>query len=102
MGKVEKVEKFYCYMLLCNDNTIYTGYTTNLKNRLKNHNSGFGGRYTSTRRPCLLAYYEEYDDKSSAMKREYFIKHHLTRKDKLQMIRGMGILETEGKIWEII
>lgn len=72
-------------MLICSDNTIYSGYTVNLSNRLKNHNLGTASKYTRTRRPVKLAYYEEFDTKSEAMKREAYYKS-LARCEKLIMI----------------
>lgn len=74
-------------MLICSDNTIYSGYTVNLSNRLKNHNLGTASKYTRTRRPVRLAYYEEFDTKSEAMKREAYYKS-LDRCEKLIMIEA--------------
>lgn len=78
----------FVYILECSDGTFYTGYTNDLQNRLKTHNSGKGAKYTRTRIPCKIVYYEIFSDKSSAMKREYQIKHNLTRKDKETLIRS--------------
>lgn len=71
----------YTYMLLCADNTYYTGWTTNLARRIAAHNKGTGARYTRARLPVVLAYAEIYETKSKAMKREAAIKK-LTRKEK--------------------
>ena len=76
----------YVYILECADNTLYTGYTDDLEKRLAAHNAGRGAKYTRSRLPCRLVYAEEYEDKSEAMKREWFIKHKLTREKKLAMI----------------
>ena len=71
--KVQK--KHYCYMVRCKDNSLYSGYTTDLERRVWEHNnSDKGAKYTRTRRPCVLAYYEEYADRSTAMKREAELK----------------------------
>lgn len=78
--------KHYCYILTCSDGTLYTGYTNNLEKRLKAHNDGKGAKYTKCRRPCTLSYYEEFDTKREAMQREFYIKHSLSRKDKLKLI----------------
>lgn len=75
----------YVYILCCSDNTLYTGWTTDLTKRLKTHNSGKGAKYTRCRLPVELAYYEEFEDKSSALKREYGIKQ-LSRAEKLKLI----------------
>lgn len=71
----------YTYMLNCRDNTYYTGYTTDLEKRIKAHNEGKGAKYTKGRGPVELIYYEEYEDKHSAMRREWEIKR-LTRSEK--------------------
>ena len=76
----------YCYILKCSDNTLYTGYTNDLDNRLKAHNSGNGAKYTKTRLPVELVYYEEYPTKEEAMSREWHIKHKMTREEKLKLI----------------
>ena len=76
----------YVYILKCSDNTLYTGYTNNLNNRLKVHNSGKGAKYTRTRLPVKLVYFEQYETKSEAMKREYSIKR-LTRQEKIKLIK---------------
>lgn len=77
---------FYVYILRCNDDTLYTGYTVDLKNRLKRHNQGLGAKYTRGRRPVRLVYFEEIKDKGDALRREYYIKS-LTRNQKLNLIR---------------
>lgn len=75
----------FVYILECNDHTLYTGWTTDLNNRVSTHNRGKGAKYTRARLPVQLVYYETFEDKSSAMKREYEIKH-LSRKDKDDLI----------------
>lgn len=64
----------YTYIVKCSDETLYTGWTNNLEKRLRAHNSGKGAKYTKNRRPVELVYFEEYDTKQEAMKREYAIK----------------------------
>ena len=76
----------YTYIVKCSDETPYTGWTNNLKKRLEAHNSGKGAKYTKNRRPVELVYFEEYDTKQEAMKREYAIKQ-LPREKKLALIR---------------
>jgi len=76
----------YVYILECADNTLYTGYTNNLERRINLHNSGKGAKYTRGRTPVKLRYFEEYQTKSEAMKREYAIKQ-LRRQDKLKLIK---------------
>lgn len=71
----------YTYILKCNDGTYYTGWTNNLEKRLKDHNDGNGAKYTKPRRPVELIYYEVFETKEEAMRREYAIKR-LTRAEK--------------------
>lgn len=80
---------FYTYLLKCADGTLYCGYTNNLDKRVKTHNEGKGAKYTKVRRPVTLVYYEQYEDKSQAMSREWHIKK-LTRTQKEDLIRGAG------------
>lgn len=75
----------YTYILKCNDDTLYTGWTNNLEKRIKDHNDGKGAKYTKTRRPVELVYYEKFETKEEAMKREYAIKQ-LTREEKKTLI----------------
>jgi len=76
---------FFVYILRCSDNTLYTGWTTDLNRRLKCHNSGKGAKYTRCRLPVKIVYYENLPDKSSALKRECEIKK-LSRAKKLLLV----------------
>lgn len=75
----------YTYMVKCRDQSLYTGYTTDLDRRVQTHNSGKGAKYTRSRLPVSLVYYESYETKTLAMQREYEIKQ-LTRRKKLKLI----------------
>ncbi len=75
----------YTYIVECRDGTFYTGWTNHLEERVESHNKGKGAKYTRSRLPVKLVYYETYASKKEAMKREYEIKR-LTRKDKLALI----------------
>lgn len=77
----------FVYVLECADGTLYTGWTTNIKRRLEEHNTGRGARYTRGRRPVTLAYWEEAADRSAAQRREAAIRR-LRRSAKLDLIRG--------------
>lgn len=74
----------YVYIVECSDNTYYTGWTNNLESRIEAHNNGTGAKYTKARRPVVLKYFEQFNTKSEAMKREYQIKQ-LTRKEKVDL-----------------
>ncbi len=75
----------YVYILLCSDNTLYTGWTNDLDNRVAVHNDGTGAKYTKARLPVKLIYSEEFNTKSEALKREHEIKS-MRREDKLKLI----------------
>lgn len=75
----------FVYILKCNDDSLYTGWTNDLQRRLKAHNTQRGAKYTKSRTPVTLVYYEVYDSKSEALKREYEIKQ-LSRAKKLELI----------------
>ncbi|MEW6027700.1 MAG: GIY-YIG nuclease family protein [Planctomycetota bacterium] len=72
------------YILECKDHSYYTGITNDLEQRLSDHNSGKGAKYTRHRRPVILIYTETYPDKITANKREIEIKRmSRARKGKL-------------------
>lgn len=73
------------YILKCNDNSLYTGWTNDITHRLKMHNEEKGAKYTRGRGPVELVYLEEFETKQEAMSREAKIKR-LTRKEKLLLI----------------
>ena len=83
----------YTYILRCSDGTLYTGWTNDLDKRLKAHNSGHGAKYTRSRTPVELAYYEEFETKEEAMRRERQIKE-LSRMWKIRLlgINGSALL----------
>ena len=76
----------YTYILKCKDDSLYTGWTNDLKKRITSHNAGKGAKYTTARRPVELVYYEEFQTREEAMKREYAIKQ-LSRKEKEALIK---------------
>ena len=80
----------YTYILKCADDTLYCGWTNDLEKRLEAHNSGKGAKYTRSRLPVELIYYEEFETKEEAMSREYHIKK-LPREKKLELIRKSEI-----------
>lgn len=76
----------YTYIVKCADDTLYTGWTNCLRRRLEAHNGGKNGaKYTKTKRPVTLVYYEGFATKEEAMRREYEIKQ-LTREKKLKLM----------------
>ena len=80
----------YVYILSCSDNTLYTGWTNDLERRINVHSSGKGAKYTRGRLPVKLVYFEKFNDKKLAMKREYEIKR-LSREEKLKLIKDWNV-----------
>jgi putative endonuclease len=65
---------YYVYIILCEGNSLYTGYTNNLNSRIKLHKKGKAARYTKTHRPKKLVHVEEFHSRAEAMRREKRIK----------------------------
>ncbi len=74
----------YTYIVRCADGTLYTGWTNDIEKRLQAHNSGGGAKYTRSRLPVSLVYYESYETKEEAMSREWHIKR-MTRAQKTKL-----------------
>ncbi len=81
---------FWVYMLECADGSLYTGWTPDLENRLRQHNAGRGSKYVRSRLPAQLRYTESYDTRNEAMRREYALKK-LSRSEKIMLIENAGI-----------
>jgi putative endonuclease len=54
------MDENYTYIVRCADGTLYTGWTNDLKKRIKAHNAGKGAKYTKIRRPVELVYFERF------------------------------------------
>lgn len=83
-------KKYYTYVLLNEDNSLYCGYTDDVEKRFQAHLEGRGAKYTRAHKPLKIVYQKEFDTKSEAMKEEYRIKH-LTRKEKLELISAFTL-----------
>ena len=81
----EAHKKNYTYILTCADGTFYCGWTNDLDKRLAAHNQGKGAKYTKPRRPVVLSYWEVFETKEEAMRREWTIKR-LSRKEKERLM----------------
>lgn len=80
-----KNRKYVLYMLRCKNDSLYTGITNDLENRLKTHESGKGSKYVRANMPFKLVYTEELEDKSAALKREIEVKR-MSKPGKEQLI----------------
>jgi predicted GIY-YIG superfamily endonuclease len=85
----QKASAWLLYALKCRDGTLYTGITTDLARRVRQHNDGTASRYTRSRLPVKLIFSEPCRGRSQALKREYAMKQ-LSRKEKIAYIRDNG------------
>lgn len=85
---MEIKNRHYFYVLQCADQSLYAGYTNNLEKRVATHNAGKGAKYTKARRPVKCVYFESFDTKEEAMRKEYAFKQ-LKRSKKLEYIGGL-------------
>lgn len=83
----------FVYILRCGDGSLYTGWTNHLTKRVADHNAGRGAKYTKAHLPVELVYYEIFETKEDAMKRECAIKK-LSRPQKERLIESdMNLLK---------
>ncbi|WP_434531302.1 GIY-YIG nuclease family protein [Haloarcula sp. NS06] len=78
---------YHVYVLRCSDNTFYTGYTTDVERRVREHDDGNGAKYTRGRTPVELIHVESFDSQSDAMSREYEIKQY-SRAEKERLVES--------------
>ena len=85
----ESKEMHYIYLVRCSDDSLYCGWTTDLKRRIDAHNGHIpgGAKYTRGRRPVTLVYAESFHQQQEAQRREYAIKR-MTKTKKLRLIKG--------------
>jgi putative endonuclease len=81
---------WHVYMVRCADDTLYTGVSTNVTDRVATHNSGRGAKYTRARLPVTLVYCEIAPDRSTAQQREHEIKKLPVVKKQELITRGGG------------
>jgi len=81
--------RWFVYIVQCVDGSLYTGITTDLRRRCRQHNDGKASRYTRCRRPVRLVYREVLGSRSQALKREAAVKS-LSRQQKERLIRQAG------------
>ncbi len=80
----------FVYILRCVDNSLYTGYTTDVEKRLEVHNSGKGAKYTRARLPVKLVYCRRVDSKSIGLKLESRIKK-LSKNKKEALVKAFEL-----------
>ena len=78
---------WFLYVVQCSDGSLYTGVTTDIERRIREHNkSRRGAKYTRSRRPVKLVYVKDCRDRREALREEYKFKS-LSRKEKLKLIQ---------------
>lgn len=77
---------WFVYILLCDDNSFYTGVSNNPDQRFLDHKNGKGGHYTRSHKPVKQLYLEKVSCKSEALKREAQIKGW-TREKKIKILK---------------
>lgn len=97
MENKEMKKKHYAYMLRCADNTIYSGYALDPQKRLEAHNSGKGAKYTRARLPVKLVYYEQFETKSEALRKEIELKK-LKKSEKEKLIESFKVKKNNKKL----
>ncbi len=75
----------FTYIVRCSDGSLYTGWTTDPEMRIRMHNEGKGAKYTRSRLPVRLVYFEAHETRREAMQREAAIKK-LSREKKEQLV----------------
>ncbi|MFD1455832.1 GIY-YIG nuclease family protein [Levilactobacillus lanxiensis] len=81
---------YYFYVLLCADNSLYGGFTTDVAKRFATHLAGKGAKYTKVHRPLKILYSEEFNSKHDALHAEWAFKHQ-SRQKKLAYLAEHGV-----------
>lgn len=81
-------KKYFTYILLTEQNTLYCGYTDDVEKRFQAHLEGKGAKYTRSHKPIKIVYQKEFETKSDALKEERRIKK-LSRFEKLKLINNI-------------
>ena len=80
-------KKYYTYLILTVDNTLYCGYTDDPEKRFEKHKAGLAAKYTRAHKPLKMVYVKEFDTKSEALKEERRIKK-LSRRQKEELVNS--------------
>ncbi len=71
---LKAIRRHFVYMLRCNDGTLYTGYTVDLKKRLALHGKGRGSKYVRSKLPVEMVFAKAFKDYKRALKEELVLK----------------------------
>lgn len=87
MNKIKRCDEFYVYIVECADGTFYTGYTSDIKRRLREHNNGArGAKYLRGKTPAKLVYVKEYNYYKRVLRAERTIKK-LSHRQKQELVQ---------------
>ncbi|WP_144391304.1 GIY-YIG nuclease family protein [Pleionea sediminis] len=86
------MQSWFVYIIRCDDDSLYTGVTTDVTRRFKQHQTKKGAKYFFSRSPCSVVYQEEVADRSLALKREITIKR-LSKKEKEILVANQNSLD---------
>jgi putative endonuclease len=89
-GTKEPTKNYYFYVLLCADNSLYGGFTTDVAKRFATHVAGKGAKYTKVHRPLKVLFSQSFDNKHDALHAEWAFKHQ-SRQRKLAFLKTQGI-----------
>ncbi|GAA3187994.1 GIY-YIG nuclease family protein [Lentilactobacillus kefiri] len=87
---MEQTNRYYMYVLLCEDDTLYTGFSTDVERRFHQHVKGLGAKYTRSHVPVKILFKQEYTTKHDALSAEYAFKQ-LTRAQKIHRLAEKGV-----------
>lgn len=87
---MDQENKYYMYVLLCEDQTLYTGFSTDVERRFQQHVNGTGAKYTRSHQPLKILFKKQFVNKHDALSAEYAFKQ-LTRSQKLNYLEKQGI-----------
>lgn len=72
--------RYYAYVILCDDGSLYKGHTNNINKRYKEHCRGVGARHTKAHKPVKILYHEKFESLENAVAREKYLKSGVGRK----------------------
>lgn len=94
---INQMQSFFVYILLCADNSYYTGHTDNIETRITEHESLHFETYTSTRLPIKLVYLQDFQNRDEAINAEQQIKRWSRKKKEALINQNWGLLKILAK-----
>jgi predicted GIY-YIG superfamily endonuclease len=91
------MERFYTYVLLCDDGSLYKGHCSNIEERYNRHCAGFGAKHTKKHKPLKIVLVEEFQTEQEAIKRERYLKSGIGREWLKDKLNGMPACRQAGR-----